>query len=254
MTADGAAAGDGGAPGEFPPGTVDAVPTEPRAVTRHGQDRKAKLLRQAELLFMERGYANTRMLDIAKAAGVTKGLVYWYFETKEALFQEIAVDMRRRLRQAQGDAIAGVDDPLERLYLGIVASVRFIAEHHRLYEMMSTLRGGDRRLRATQAQSRRVMAEDGAALLAEGQDRGVVRRDEDPVSLAHANSGVVSHFVLLYGDRLNVEGVAPLEVEDVAHAAGRYVVRAVAADDAAAERVLAAPGRNRPLRVGAPTR
>jgi AcrR family transcriptional regulator len=226
---------------------VVRVSTEPRAVTRHGQDRKAELLRHAELLFMERGYANTRMLDIAKAAGVTKGLVYWYFETKEALFQEIAVDMRRRLRQAQGDAIAGIDDPLERLYVGIAVSVRFIAEHHRLYEMMSTLRTADRRLRATQTQSRRVMAEDGAALLAEGQDRGVVRPDEDPVALALANSGVVSHFVLLYTDRIQVEGAAPLDVDSVAHAAGRYVVRAVAASEADVERVLAARAPARPL-------
>jgi AcrR family transcriptional regulator len=208
-------------------------------VTRHGQDRRATILRQAELLFMERGYANTHMAAIAREAGVTKGLVYWYFETKEALFQQVAVDMRRRLRQTQGDAIAGIDDPLERLYVGIVESVRFIAEHHRLYEMISALRGGDRELRATQARSRQVMAEDAAALLAEGQDRGVIRPDEDPVALARANSGVVWQHVLLYVDRPQ-PGSPGFTVDETAHAAGRYVVRAVAASDADADRVIKA--------------
>lgn len=209
-------------------------------MTPHGQDRRATLLRQAEQLFLERGYRNTHMVDIARAAGVTKGLVYWYFETKESLFQQVAVDMRRRLRQTQGDAIAGIDDPLERLYVGIAESVRFIAEHHRLYEMISALRGGDRHLQATEAQSRQVMAEDAAALLAEGQDRGVIRPDEDPIALARANSGVVWQHVLLHVDRPHAGGTPRFTVDEAAHAAGRYVVRAVAASAAAADRVIAA--------------
>ena len=67
--------------------------SDTRGLTRHGQDRKAELLRHAEYLFAKRGYENTRMVDIADAAGVAKGLVYWYFENKETLFREIVADM-----------------------------------------------------------------------------------------------------------------------------------------------------------------
>jgi AcrR family transcriptional regulator len=235
------------------PGTVAAVSSDPRGVTRHGQDRKAELLASAERLFVERGYAEARMVDIAKEAGVTKSLVYWYFDTKDALFHEIAVDMRRRLRRAQSAAIDGVDDPLARLYLGTATSVRFIAEHHRLYGLITALLPGDRRLRATQSQSRRVLADDAAALLAEGQDRGLVHPGEDPAALAHANAGVVTNFVLLYSDSLNGPGAEAIEVEDVAHAAARYVVRAVACDRGRAEAVVAACGDERRLRLGPTT-
>jgi AcrR family transcriptional regulator len=39
--------------------------------------------------FVANGYAATRVEDIAARTGVTKGTVYFYFETKEALFEEM---------------------------------------------------------------------------------------------------------------------------------------------------------------------
>jgi AcrR family transcriptional regulator len=218
---------------------VTSVSSESRSLTRHGKDRKAELLHHAEQLFAERGYEDTRMIDIAAAAGVAKGLVYWYFENKDTLFEEIVVDMGRRLRRAQGHAIAGIDDPLERLYVGTAESVRFIAGNYRLYGIISSQLRGDRRLRETRSESQRVQADDAAALLAEGQERGVVRTDDDPAILAHTNAGVVYYYVLLVAERQNGEGRRGLDIEQAAHGAARYVVRAVGADAGAIESVIA---------------
>src|SRR4030095_13896160 len=125
------------------------------------------------------------MIAIADAAGVAKGLVYWYFENKETLFYEIVVDMGRRLRRAQRMAVEGIDDPLGGLYVGTAESVRFIAENHRLYGIITMQLRDDKRLRETRSQSRRILADDVTALLAEGQERGQIRSDEDPGVLAH---------------------------------------------------------------------
>jgi hypothetical protein len=57
--------------------------------------------------------------------------------------------------------------------------------------------------------------------------------------MAHANAGVVYYFVLLYADRRYSGGRRGLDVERAAHAAAAYVVRAVGANEAAIERVLA---------------
>ena len=46
-------------------------------------------------LFADQGYASTRVVDIVDAAGVAKGLFYWYFENKEAVFCELADSIRR---------------------------------------------------------------------------------------------------------------------------------------------------------------
>jgi len=55
-----------------------------------GKNDKQDLIIEAALaVFREKGYANTRMADIAKRAGVSYGLVYHYFGSKDVLFDVI---------------------------------------------------------------------------------------------------------------------------------------------------------------------
>ena len=51
--------------------------------------RENKILDAAEKVFSTVGYANTKMEDIAKEAGMSKGSVYFYFDTKENLYMAI---------------------------------------------------------------------------------------------------------------------------------------------------------------------
>ena len=60
---------------------------------------------------------------------MAKGLFYWYFENKEALFAELVRSIRQQLRRAQAAAMDPDADPLTRLRQGAEASVRFMAEH-----------------------------------------------------------------------------------------------------------------------------
>lgn len=62
---------------------------EPVAREERVQQRRAQLLDAALELMAERGFANTSVDDLAKAAGVAKGTVYLYFPTKEALLQAV---------------------------------------------------------------------------------------------------------------------------------------------------------------------
>jgi AcrR family transcriptional regulator len=206
-----------------------------KQLTRHGADRKAELLAHAEALFIERGYDDTRMLDIAERAGVTKGLVYWYFENKEALFREIIADARERLRAAMADATAPLaDDPLGTLYVGTVEAVRFIAEHHRMFNLIYAVAG----FHDAHTESAKVHAGDTARVIAAGQTAGTVRADGDPELLGHLNGGVVNHAV----------GAAAhgTPVDAAAHQAAVYVVRALAASTELADRAIAAHDR-RPI-------
>jgi AcrR family transcriptional regulator len=63
------------------------------------------------------------VVDIVDAAGVAKGLFYWYFENKEALFRELAAEMRRRLRRQQAAAMDDSAPALTRLLQGSVALI-----------------------------------------------------------------------------------------------------------------------------------
>ncbi len=54
---------------------------------RRKEARPAELLAAALDVFAEKGFAATRLEDIATRAGVSKGTVYLYFDSKEALFK-----------------------------------------------------------------------------------------------------------------------------------------------------------------------
>jgi AcrR family transcriptional regulator len=56
---------------------------------RRKQERPAELLAAALALFVERGYAATRLDDVAARAGVSKGTLYLYFDNKEELFKAV---------------------------------------------------------------------------------------------------------------------------------------------------------------------
>src|SRR5512133_2134397 len=56
---------------------------------RRKQERPAELLAAALELFTERGYAATRLDDVARRAGVSKGTVYLYCSSKEELFKAV---------------------------------------------------------------------------------------------------------------------------------------------------------------------
>jgi len=61
---------------------------EPR-FQRRKLDRPAEIAEAALEAFAENGYAATRVDDVAKRAGVSKGLLYLYFKTKEELFKAV---------------------------------------------------------------------------------------------------------------------------------------------------------------------
>jgi AcrR family transcriptional regulator len=56
---------------------------------RRKEDRPAEITQAALEAFAEKGYEATRVDDVAKRAGVSKGLLYLYFKTKEELFKAV---------------------------------------------------------------------------------------------------------------------------------------------------------------------
>lgn len=61
---------------------------EPR-YQRRKEDRPGEITEAAFETFIEKGYAGTRVEEVARRAGVSKGLLYVYFKTKEELFKSV---------------------------------------------------------------------------------------------------------------------------------------------------------------------
>jgi AcrR family transcriptional regulator len=56
---------------------------------RRKEARPAELMAAALQLFVEKGFVGTRLEDVAARAGVSKGTLYLYFDSKEALFKAV---------------------------------------------------------------------------------------------------------------------------------------------------------------------
>lgn len=66
-----------------------------RAFKRDQEARPSQILDAAFDVFAHEGFAAARVEDIARKAGVTKGLVYFYFKSKEELFKAVVRDSVR---------------------------------------------------------------------------------------------------------------------------------------------------------------
>ena len=74
-----------------------------------------RILDAAERVFSERGVSHTSLEDIAKAAGVTRGAIYWHFKNKSELFT--AMVNRVTLPMEEMVARSGEDDAANPLAL-----------------------------------------------------------------------------------------------------------------------------------------
>ncbi len=70
------------------PKTAARRPRSPRW-RRRKDARPEEIVAAALDVFVERGFAATKLADVARRAGVTKGTIYLYFENKEALFKAV---------------------------------------------------------------------------------------------------------------------------------------------------------------------
>src|ERR1700757_4733588 len=62
---------------------------KPPTPTRRKDARPGEIVAAALASFAERGFAATRLEDVAAAAGISKGTIYLYFPTKEDLFRAV---------------------------------------------------------------------------------------------------------------------------------------------------------------------
>jgi TetR/AcrR family acrAB operon transcriptional repressor len=87
-----------------------------RRTKEEARETRNRILDTAESLFCEQGVSRTSLAEIADAASVTRGAIYWHFRNKgdlfAAMFERIALPMEELVQQAAGDDVA---DPLQKI-------------------------------------------------------------------------------------------------------------------------------------------
>ncbi|MDA0563821.1 TetR/AcrR family transcriptional regulator; helix-turn-helix transcriptional regulator [Streptomonospora sp. S1-112] len=182
----------------------------PTPRTRRDEVRR-RLLDAAVRVFAERGYADSRLEDIAREAGFTKGAVYSNFGGKQELFAAIL----RERSEAELDAVTArtrdADDPAA----AVAAAARLVArriaedtERGRLGLEVAALAARDSATRDIVAPLRRAQREAAARSLAEVADSGGAAPAVDP-----RLAGLIVHCLT---NGLSMEHLADPEAVDAA--------------------------------------
>ena len=98
--------------------------------------RREEILTQAARLFAERGFSDTDTQLLAESIGVGKGTVYRYFPSKRELFLAAADRVMRMLRQHVDAGVEGIEDPLDRIMMGIRLFLGFFADNPEFVELL----------------------------------------------------------------------------------------------------------------------
>ncbi len=95
------------------------------------EERRAQIVDVTERLFATRAYVEIGVPDVARAAGITPGLVYHYFPTKEALFlAAYEVRARELLRFCEPEPLLPFEEQVVR---GVRGYLDFVEAHGRAY-------------------------------------------------------------------------------------------------------------------------
>jgi TetR/AcrR family transcriptional regulator, acrAB operon repressor len=168
--------------------------TAPSKKARQSGRTREALLSECLLLAAQRGFSRTSIDDIAQAAGVTKGAMYWHFASKDELFHAMLERIRELWQQVVHLPVSARQSPAQRLA--------------QLFESYAELFRGspeiclflqqvllDRHHKKYSAQVAKVFEKTArfiAAIIDEGKAAGEVRKDVDSMTVAHVILGMLA--------------------------------------------------------------
>lgn len=145
-------------------------------------ERRAELLATAAEVFASQGYAATTVRKVADAAGILGGSLYYHFDSKESMADEILSTFLDEMWAGYDRVLAAELGARETLEALIVESFRSIDRHRPavvLYQNESKHLATSERFHYL-LDSQRRFEEMWTALLARGAEEGAFRADLDP--------------------------------------------------------------------------
>jgi AcrR family transcriptional regulator len=91
----------------------------PRRPAAHAEEMRERILEGGRRAFIAGGFRGTSVPSIAAEAGVSVGLIYRYFPSKEELFLELCMSGTPEELTHLAERIAPIEDPVERLTASI---------------------------------------------------------------------------------------------------------------------------------------
>lgn len=105
----------------------------------HDEEKRERIRKAAAELFATRPFHKVRLDDVAAAAGVGKGTLYVYFESKEALFTAVVFERFARLVNTLESDLSDEPDAASALSRIVADLVAHAFENPHVFQLMRTM-------------------------------------------------------------------------------------------------------------------
>lgn len=184
--------------------TLDAETPLPRSqgasasLSPKGRRTRRRLLEGARRAFEESGsYVDTRINDIVKESKCAYGTFYTYFDTKEELFYELAVDVSNEIYLENASRYRG-DDHYERIDSALRQFLRSYREHAAILTIIEQAAALFPEFRGLRRQLRQAFVERNVANLERWAAEGSIDKTINPLIAAHALVSMIDNFCYLW--------------------------------------------------------
>lgn len=165
-------------------------------LSSRGRATRDRLLTAARSVFEEKGFPDTRVSHIAKAAGVAYGSFYTHFESKESVFYEIADHLFAEMfsRPPEDEHAQTPQDRLAQANRTYAAHYRENAALMAIVEQVTTI---DPEFRTLRMQHRQTTTDRMTRSILHWQEQGLVAADLDAAVAAQALGAMVDRTLYL---------------------------------------------------------
>jgi len=111
-------------------------PRTPEQSEKIREERREQILQAALEVFAEKGYHNARVSDVAARAGVSQGTIYWYFKSKEELFEAAFMGRINTMFEPIVQLLQQQLPPQAKLLAGIEASLDLMVQDIELFYLL----------------------------------------------------------------------------------------------------------------------
>lgn len=189
-----------------------AEPNRPQTVTMpsssRGRRTRTALVQAAREIFEEKGFDETRIADITTRADTAYGSFYTYFDSKEAVFRELAKDLSGAIFTASRASSLEGASPEDKIRHTTRTYLETFAHNARLMSVFEQAAARDEYFRALFLEVRYLFVERIAHGTRRLQEQGLASPSLDPLTCAHLLGGMIENMgrmLYIYGERHDLE-------------------------------------------------
>jgi TetR/AcrR family fatty acid metabolism transcriptional regulator len=172
----------------------------PRAATSSEKnvvpDKRSAILRAGVTVFAEKGYFNSKVADVARAAGIADGTVYLYFKSKEEILHSIFDQAMEEFIAEGKRELTSIDSPVDRLKKVAELHLKRLSEDRDLAIVFQVeLRGSTKFMEEFSAAGFHEYLDVIRKTIEQGQKAGLFRGDVKAVVCAKVFYGALDEMV-----------------------------------------------------------